>query len=111
MQDHLPKKIIYKGKLHFDSVSHINLEKRLNFRWKEQNTISSHVDVFLNELLTTKRLKDKKSLRDHRLTFIDIENLLVFINSDEFRQITQQAEYSGWKSLINQITSNLDSSQ
>ena len=41
MNDKFPRELIYKGKLEFDSASHRSLEKLLNFRWREQNTISS----------------------------------------------------------------------
>ena len=112
MQNQSPKEIIYKGKLRFDSPSHMSLEKLLNFRWREQNTLSSHIDLLLKGLLGETRPKniDEKSKREKITTGGKNTSLLKLINSDEFTQLTHQTEHSGWKSLINQIKINLNSS-
>ena len=111
MNDKFPRELIYKGKLEFDSASHRSLEKLLNFRWKEQNTISSHVDLLLEQLLRKKSEKDKdKKLKPERIaTEQDNQDILSLINSEEFKQTTLQIEYSGWKCLVDQIMANLDS--
>ena len=105
-----PKEIIYKGKLQFDSASHISLEKVLNFRWKEQNTICLHVDLLLEGLLEEEQSQDRDKISepDQGPTGGGNDSLLKLINSDEFRKLTQQTEHSGWKSLINQIRANLN---
>ena len=111
MNDKFPRELIYKGKLEFDSASHRSLEKLLNFRWREQNTISSHVDLLLEQLLREKSEEDKdKTLKPERIpTEQDNQDILSLINSDEFKQMTLQIEYSGWKCLVDQIKANLDS--
>ena len=108
-----PTDIIYKGKLHFETESHVSLEKLLNFRWREQDTISSHVDRLLEWLLNNGSPKDlnKVSIGRRGLTGREKRRLVKLMGSVEFRQLTPQAEHSGWKSLINQIKDNLNLSE